>query len=83
VTHRSLLATGSLLAASLLPPESTWVARLQVVTLRACFAAANPATSRSRGPSRRSQTRTLRPSRQECKRWSRKLEEIVILNHVS
>jgi hypothetical protein len=57
----ALLATGSLLAASLLPPESTWVARLQAATLRARPATANPATSRSRGPSRRSRTRTLRP----------------------
>jgi hypothetical protein len=33
VPHRSLLATGSLLAASLLPSESTWVARLQDATV--------------------------------------------------
>jgi hypothetical protein len=34
--------------------------------------------------SRRSRTRTLRPDPlgQECGRWSRKLEEIIILNHV-
>jgi hypothetical protein len=83
VPHRSLLATGSLLAASLLPPESTWVACLQAATLRARPAAANPATSRSRGLSRRSRTQTLRPGRQECGRWSRKLEKIVIVNHVS
>jgi hypothetical protein len=84
VAHRSLLATGSLLAASLLPPESTWVASLQAMSLRARPATANPATSQSQGPSRRSQTRTLRPGREEeCRRWSRKLEEIVILNHVS
>jgi hypothetical protein len=84
LSHRSLLATGSLLDASLLPPESTWVARLQVASLRARPAAANPATSRSRGPSHRSRTRTLRPGRQEeCRRWSRKLKEIVILNHIS
>jgi hypothetical protein len=81
VAHLSLLATGSLLAASLLPPESTWVARLQVVSPRARPAAAKNATSQSRGPSRRTQTWTLRPGRQaECRRW---LEEIVILNYVS
>jgi hypothetical protein len=52
--------------------------------MRARPATANPATSRSRGTSRRSQTRTLRPGRQEeYRRLSRKLEEIVILNHVS
>jgi hypothetical protein len=67
----------------MLPPESTWVVRLQAASLRARPAAANPATSRSRGPSCRSRTWTLRPGRQECRRWSRKLEEIVILNHVS
>jgi hypothetical protein len=89
VPHRSLLATGSLVAASLLPPESTWVARLQAATprTRPATVTANPATSRSRGPSRRSRTRTLRPGplgwSQEGRRWSRKLEEIVILNHVS
>jgi hypothetical protein len=91
--HRSrlaaarLLAARSLLAASLLPPECTWVVRLQVATLRARPAAANPATSRTRCPSRRSRTRTLRPGplgwSQECGHWSRKLKEIVLLNHVS
>jgi hypothetical protein len=84
VAHRSLLATGSLLAESLLPPESTWVAHLQAASLPARPTSANPATSRSRGPSHRSRTQTLRPGRQEeCRRWSRKLEEIVILNHIS
>jgi hypothetical protein len=85
VAHWSLLATGSLLATSLLPPESTWVARLQAVTLRARPAAANPATSRNRGPGHRSQTRTLQPGPlgQECGRQSHRLEEIVILNHIS
>jgi hypothetical protein len=76
VAHRSFLATGSLLVASLLPLESTWMEHLQTATLRTRPAAANPATSRSR-------TRTLRPGRQECRRWSHKLEEIVILNYVS
>jgi hypothetical protein len=91
VPHRSLLATGSLLDTSLLPPESTWVARLQVATLRArpvtTTTTANPATSRSRGPCRQSRTWTLRPGplgwSQQGQRSSRKLEEIVILNHVS
>jgi hypothetical protein len=87
VPHRSLLATGSLLVASLVPPESTWVVRLQAATLQARPATVNPATSRSRGPIRRSRTRTLRPGplgwSQECRRWSRKLKEIVVLNHVS
>jgi hypothetical protein len=52
VPHRSLMATGSLLTASLLPPESTSVARLQATTLRARLATANAATSWSRRPSR-------------------------------
>jgi hypothetical protein len=34
VAHRSLLATGSLLVVSLLPHESTWVARLRLQTLQ-------------------------------------------------
>jgi hypothetical protein len=85
--HQSLLAAGSLLAMSLLPLECTWVARLQAATLRARPATANPATSRSRCPSRQSQTRMLRLGplvwSQKCGRWSRKLEKIVLLNHIS
>jgi hypothetical protein len=51
-----------------LPPEATGVARIQVASLRARPAAAKTATSRSRGPSRRTQTRTLRPGRHaECR----------------
>jgi hypothetical protein len=82
VAHRALLATRSLMTASLLPPESTWVARLQPASLRARPAAANPATSR--GTSRRSRTRTLRPGHQEeCRLCGRELKEIIILNHIS
>jgi hypothetical protein len=78
------LAPRSCEAPSCGPPESTCVACLQAASLRARPAAANPATSPSRGPSRRSRTRTLRPGRQEeCRCWSCKLEEIVISNHVS
>jgi hypothetical protein len=87
VPHRSLLATASLLAASLLPPECTSVAHLQAATLRARHVTANPARTRSRRPTRRTQTRTLWPGplgwSEECRRCSRKLEEIVLLNHVS
>jgi hypothetical protein len=80
--HYLLLAAASLLVASLLPPESTWVARLVAATLRARPATANPARSQSWSPSRRSRTRTLQPGpvgwSQECCRCRCKLENSII-----
>jgi hypothetical protein len=59
--HRSLLAAASLLAASFLPPESTWVAHLQAATLQARPTTANHARSLSRCSRRPTRTRTLWP----------------------
>jgi hypothetical protein len=84
-SHHSHLAVASLLAASLFPPVSTWVRHLLAATLRACHVIINRARSRSPSPSRR--TWTLPPSplgwSQECRRCRRKLEQIILLNHVS